>query len=145
MSLIFSRVRTTASPGTVPRMTDTDGSLEHVVAAEMRLLTPEVRRDADEVARLLHPGFVEIGSSGRRWSREEMLAAIGGMFTDADRPQAREVEATRLAGSVVLVTYLTEHPGRRVRRSSLWLRDADGAWRLSFHQGTVAPDADGRP
>ncbi|WP_007023308.1 nuclear transport factor 2 family protein [Saccharomonospora iraqiensis] len=126
-------------------MTDTDDALDHVIDAELRLLTPEVRCDADEVARLLHPGFVEIGSSGRRWSREEMLAAIGGMFTEADRPRAREVDATRLAESVVLVTYLTEHPGRRVRRSSLWLRDVDGTWRLSFHQGTVVPGADERP
>ncbi|WP_019809918.1 nuclear transport factor 2 family protein [Saccharomonospora halophila] len=126
-------------------MTDTDGTVDHVIDAELRLLRPEVRRDADEVARLLHPGFVEIGSSGRRWSREEMLAALGGMFTEADRPRAREVEAARLAESVVLVTYLTEHPGRRVRRGSLWLRDVDGAWRLSFHQGTVVPGADERP
>ena len=33
----------------------------------------------------------------------------------------------------------TEADGARALRSSLWRRNADGAWRLYYHQGTPAP------
>lgn len=113
--------------------------VRQVIDDELRLLTPEVRNSAAEVERLLHPDFVEFGSSGRRWSRHDMLEAIGAMFTEEDRPTASDVEAVRLAEWVIHVTYTTEAPGRAARRSSLWRKTADGTWRLYFHQGTPLP------
>ena len=50
---------------------------ELVVRLERALLTDEVRGDPAAVAALLHPAWEEVGRSGRRWSREEMLATIG--------------------------------------------------------------------
>lgn len=117
-------------------MTTIDDALRQVIDNELRLLRPEVRNTASEVERLLHPDFVEFGASGRRWSRDDMVAAIGSMFADDDAPTAREVEAVRLAESVVLVTYVTEGPRGRARRSSVWRKASDGAWQVYFHQGT---------
>jgi hypothetical protein len=47
-----------------------------IQAAESELLTSTTRRDSARVRQLLHPDFVEIGRSGRRWTREEIVAAL---------------------------------------------------------------------
>lgn len=117
-------------------MADTDDVTHQVINNELRLLTPDVRRSTSEVTRLLHPDFFEFGSSGRRWTKTAMVSAIGDILTDDDGPAAHDIEAVQLADSVVLVTYVTEEPGRRTRRSSLWRMTTDGTWRLYFHQGT---------
>jgi hypothetical protein len=113
-----------------------DADVQQVMDSELRLLTPAVRRSPAAVEALLHPEFVEFGASGRRWDRPAMVAAIGAGLTDGTVPEVSEVRGVRLAESVVLVTYVTRRPGQRVRRSSLWRRNAAGTWQLYFHQGT---------
>lgn len=46
----------------------------------------------------------------------------------------------RLAADVVMLTFETDHQGRRARRVSLWRRSG-GRWRLLYHQGTLVPSA----
>lgn len=107
---------------------------------ELRLLDPAVRRSPTAVDGLLHPEFAEFGASGRKWDRESMTAEIAEAdMTPHEAPVASEVRGVQLADGIVQVTYVTESQGRRARRSSLWLRSDDGAWRLYFHQGTPAP------
>jgi hypothetical protein len=120
-----------------------DDDVQRVIGDELRLLLPEVRRSADQVECLLHPDFVEFGSSGRRWERQEMIEALGAELAKDEAPAASEVAGVRLDDTVVLVTYVTERHGRRARRSSLWRRGDDGAWRVYFHQGTPVPDEPG--
>lgn len=114
-----------------------------VTALEKRLLDPAVRADLGEVARILHPDFEEIGSSGRTWSREEMLLALAD--TDHEPVDMTPLSASRLNESAILLQYRARSAGRTVLRSSLWLltepspaRGAglQGTWRLRFHQGT---------
>jgi hypothetical protein len=45
----------------------------------------------------------------------------------------------RMAAEVILLTYRTRRPDRVTLRSSVWRRDAEGRWRLVFHQGTIGP------
>ena len=113
-----------------------DAELEHVLDLETQLLTPAVRRSPERVDALLHPGFFEFGRSGRRWTRQAILDAIGGPLTGDDPPAVTGAAAVRLADTVVQVTYLAERDGRRTWRSSLWRKGDDGAWRVWFHQGT---------
>ena len=129
-----------------------------VTALEKRLLEPAVRADLGEVARILHPDFEEIGSSGRTWSREEMLLALAD--EDHEPIDITPLSASRLTESTILLQYRTRSAGRTVLRSSLWIltepaasrgagsrstgsrgaSDQDAAsqstWRLRFHQGT---------
>jgi hypothetical protein len=110
--------------------------LQLVVDHELALLSFPVRRSALRVDELLDPNFREIGSSGRLWTREEMMSALAGELSE----EAGAIEATEMAGVVVgpelvLLTYVSDRRGRRVRRSSLWRRSA-GSWRLLHHQGT---------
>ncbi|WP_307496017.1 ribonuclease HI family protein [Arthrobacter woluwensis] len=129
-----------------------------VTALEKRLLEPSVRADLGEVARILHPDFEEIGSSGRTWSRDEMLLALAD--EDHEPIDITPLSASRLTENTILLQYRTRSAGRTVLRSSLWVltdpassrgagsRSAAGenvrsqdtatqsTWRLRFHQGT---------
>ncbi len=53
-----------------------DDDVRAAVAGELRLMDPTVRSARDVARQLLDPDFVEVGASGRRWSREDMLAAL---------------------------------------------------------------------
>lgn len=115
-------------------MSTSDPDLELVVAQERRLLDPACRASTDCLLELLHPDFREHGTSGRVWSLPEVLVEL-----PADPSfdgSALDFEATRLAPDVILLTFRTVTTERTSLRSSLWLRGADGRWRMRFHQGT---------
>jgi N-acetylglutamate synthase-like GNAT family acetyltransferase len=116
-----------------------------LIAAETAL----ARRDRawpGALGELLHDLFVEVGASGRAWTRDEIVALLA---TDP----AGDVDLTSwtvrpIAPDVTLVTYETVDRGpggRHARRASLWLRDQRGdggpPWRLVYHQGTIVPAA----
>lgn len=90
--------------------------------------------------------FVEVGQSGRRWERAEILAAMAG---DAPRDGIAidELEISTLGPNVALATFefvVTAADGTpsRSRRSSIWVRH-DGRWQMRFHQGTPVPGEQG--
>lgn len=112
-----------------------DPAVAAAVERELRLLDPEVRRSPGLVDALLHPGFHEIGASGRLWDRPSVIASLAAE-TGAGAPVAVSgMRGVRLAPDLVHLTFDTEHDGRRAHRSSLWRRAA-GEWLLYFHQGT---------
>lgn len=117
---------------------ESDSLCEHLLQLERELLRPEVRRDPARVAALLDPEFVEIGSSGRLWSRDEilhLLAAASGY----EPPQVEDFQLRPLAPDLALVTFRTRRTtGSLTLRSSLWRRHATD-WRCVFHQGTPEP------
>ncbi len=53
---------------------DDERFIDEVVALEPRLLDPRTRAAAEEVERLLHEDFSEIGASGRRWDQVSTIA-----------------------------------------------------------------------
>ena len=105
-------------------------------AAEEQLLTPDVRRDSSALRRLLAEDFVEIGQSGRRWTRDDILAAL---VCDPGRGDGEitEREARRLAPGLVLLHYLLRFDGRSSRRTSIWRCEPEP--RCVFHQGRSVP------
>ena len=107
---------------------------EVVVRLERALLTDEVRSDPAAVAALLDPAWEEIGRSGRRWSREELLAAIGPL---PDRVDLEVLSVDRVTPeSVLLVWRAVSASGESTLRSSLWVRSGS-RWLQRFHQGTA--------
>jgi hypothetical protein len=104
-------------------------TLDEVVALELSLLDPAVRRSPERVERLLHPRFREFGASGAVWDRDSIVAALAAEVGTALTPT--DVDAREVAGGVVLVTYRVADS----LRSSLWVEGPDG-WQLLFHQGT---------
>jgi ribonuclease HI len=107
---------------------------EIVEALERELLGPEVRGDIGRTGVLLHPDFMEIGSSGRAWTRDAMMLAL-----EEDPGERTELEilgADRISTGAVLLTYRSYAHSGTTLRSSLWVLD-NGRWRLRFHQGTT--------
>ena len=108
--------------------------------AELELLAPSTRGDAERLRRLLHPEFREIGRSGQRWTREDMISSLGAE-DQRPAPETDEWEFSALAAHLVLVTYrihtgTTANPGHRhSRHTSVW-DTSSGQPRLRFHQGT---------
>lgn len=106
---------------------------EQVIALERSLLTDDVRSDPAAVAALLDPTWSEIGASGRRWNRDEMLAEVTPLLPAVE---CQVLSTQRLADDVVHVVWRAQSAAGSRLRSSIWVRSA-GAWRQRFAQGTV--------
>ncbi|MFF2774111.1 DUF4440 domain-containing protein [Streptomyces sp. NPDC058052] len=120
---------------------DPHPDVTEAVVRERRLHDPAVRLSRALAEELFDPAFIEVGASGRRWTYEEMLAALPELHGGEDGPP---IEATAFTGAVlapgvVHLTYETVIDGRHARRSSLWRRDPAGTLRLYYHQGTPVP------
>jgi hypothetical protein len=83
---------------------------------------------------LLDPNFHAIGSSGRLWTRSEVLRALEATDPDGPGIEASEMEAGLVGDKLVLVTYLSSRAGCRARRSSLGRQHSGGSWPIVFHQ-----------
>lgn len=112
-----------------------DEAAERALAGEQALLRADVRRDRDQVEALLHPLCEEVGASGVRYSRSELLDLV----TKAPWSGVRaENWATDILGpGVALVTYDTWRGSARVHRSSIWVQHGV-VMRLRHHQATPA-------
>lgn len=112
------------------------------IAAETRLLEPDVRASPELAAELLDSDFHEIGASGRHWDTESILAMMSSGSDAVGGGPAVEVSGMTgvlLAPGLVHLTYRLDRAGRRTLRSSLW-RWSEAGWRMYFHQGTPAPE-----
>lgn len=106
-------------------------------ALEMQILDPTVRGDRGRLNSLLRDDFVEVGSSGRvytKWMVIDMLSR-----EDHAPVQMRDFVVRTLAPSAALVTYRSIGSSGQARRSSVWVKEL-GRWRMAFHQGTRLPD-----
>jgi hypothetical protein len=129
-----------------PKASTRDTICAHLRACEEALLDPAVRRDRARVAALLTEDFQEFGSSGRIWSREQILDLLAN--EDYEPPAIEDFRCEWIGEGVALVTYRTirtegrteTHTGQSaaVLRSSIWIHES-GEWRVRFHQGTKAP------
>jgi hypothetical protein len=94
---------------------------------------------AEEASSLIAEDFVEFGSSGKVWSKPEIIAAMS-----QRAPIERTVEdfsVRELSASVCLITYKVvgvtkdRQASSFSLRSSIW-RYTGGRWQIVFHQGT---------
>ncbi len=104
-------------------------------AAEQRLLDPVVRRNPAEVEPLLSEDVVEIGQSGRRFTRDDIVAALHA-DPGASAGEIGERSSRVVAPDTVLLDYVLAFEGRVSRRSSLWRGVPP---RLVFHQAPRCP------
>ena len=110
-----------------------EGDAASVIERELLLLQPHVRQDPARLLSLLHPDFLEFGSSGSVWNRESVASTTA----DTVAPiETNDVEGHRLGPDAFLVIYKSNDAGRVALRSSTWLREG-GEWLLRFHQGTL--------
>jgi hypothetical protein len=124
-------------------MNHADDDVNEAIAGELALLDPAVRASRARFEPLLDPEFVEVGSSGRRYTYEDMLAWLPGdpgSSPEGPRYEPPSIQGVVLAPGLVHLTYETDFDGLRARRSSLWRRGSgEAGWRLYYHQGTPVP------
>lgn len=108
---------------------------------DMQLLDPDVRDDPQQTAALIADDFIEFGSSGRVFTRKQM---IEGLSQEKHTPQferrLHDFHIRVLADSVALATYRVTRSRPDALtvsslRSSIWCHK-EGRWMMTFHQGT---------
>jgi hypothetical protein len=117
----------------------TDEALPFFRELEESLFRPEIRTSPSAVDRLLADEFVEFGSSGRAFSKRDVVEGL-----QHEPPVHRtltDLHVRPLAPGVILLTYTSvrrdEAHERRFLRSSIW-KEIAGRWQMVFHQGTPA-------
>lgn len=115
--------------------------LDELRALEASLWSDSQRFDRAHMDDLLHPSFFEVGQSGRRYSREDI---IGVPHRPINASEFVDFKAFALGESVVVLTYAIESAfaGIQVitRRLSIW-SNSTGRWLLCYHQGTPGDHA----
>jgi len=112
---------------------------DHIRSLEEALLDPAVRRNRVAVEKLLTEDFLEFGSSGRVWTRGQIIELLANETFEPVRIE--EFACVLLAETVALATYRalrsdsTNQSGVSSLRSSIWI-GLSGVWRCRFHQGT---------
>ncbi len=105
-----------------------------LLALELQLLAPDIRRSRPEVAALLCSEFREIGCSGRSYSRKEILDRLANETAHAI--QIEQFTVKSLGPEAALALYTSVHGSSRAHRSSVWVR-REGRWLMPHHQGTA--------
>jgi hypothetical protein len=107
---------------------------------EEKLLESNIRSSIGAVADLLADNFVEFGSSGRVFNKQQTIASLQ-QEDGTCHWSMHDFEANRLAPGVILATYRASRqadngePEFQSQRSSIW-KQIDGRWQMIFHQGT---------
>ena len=119
----------------MPNTSEHDALASHLREQETSLLQPDVRKSKQLVA-LLAEDFIEFGSSGRVYTKSDLVAVL-----QAESPSTQEagnINVKLLAPTVALLTYFIRHeatPPAHTLRSSVWQKRG-GAWQMVFHQAT---------
>ncbi len=99
----------------------------------------DIRNSADELDKLVADQFIEFGSSGNSYNKEQIKNSLG---SESDlQITATDFDLKQLSSDVVFVTYRVTmtYKGfgkeRYSLRSSIW-RFIDDRWQMIFHQGT---------
>jgi hypothetical protein len=112
---------------------------EQIRSLEELLLIPKIRRSPEELEALLADDFLEFGSSGQTYTKQQIIAAL--QHESEIEFSLYDFQVRLLAPGVALATFRTvksgpylEEPSQSLR-SSIW-RYINGRWKLTFHQGT---------
>ncbi len=112
---------------------------EQLKRLEEEMLLPHVRSSPKAMEKLLADDFVEFGSSGCVYNKQQTLEALGSepefQFTISD------FRAISLAPDVALTTFRISHFTPHSEQTAISLRcsiwkKVEGRWQLIFHQGT---------
>ena len=102
-----------------------------IEALEQSLLDPSVRQSTEKLNRLIADDFVEFGSSGKIYNKQDCIKPD----EDSRKFVANDFKVEELSKDVMLATYKTTEDGVASLRSSIWKRYGD-EWKMIFHQGT---------
>lgn len=99
--------------------------------------------DRSYLEALIAEDYVEVGGSGRIYSRERVIDTVVDRY-DREEPAVEynvdDFAVRQIAPQIYLATYTLSQPDghetRVTRRSTIWT-DSTGNWQVVYHQGTV--------
>jgi hypothetical protein len=106
---------------------------------EEKLLNPDVRKSSLELQGLLSDDFIEYGSSGKTYNKQQVIESLQHESTDLF--SILEFNVRELGQGIVLATYRVQKTSRNSGNKTISLRSSiwklqDGNWKIVFHQGT---------
>lgn len=109
-----------------------------IAAREPIFHRPELRTLRADFDVMMAPGFREVGASGRKYTRRDVLDVLEVRHAQpADEDfSISDFACQELAASLHLATYELTLGNRVSRRSTLW-RHTDSKWKIVCHQGTL--------
>ena len=118
--------------------------LDELRSLEVELHQPVCRSIADRLNAILHESFYEIGRSGRRWNKADILSELPTAKSNY-KIISQDFSFQVVEEQVFLLSYLSAHKSesgqlsRYCARTSLWQKTRQG-WKMRFHQGTAVPE-----
>lgn len=113
---------------------------ELIKALELELLQPEVRKSKERLNELIADDFVEIGTSGKEYTKQDVINDL------TEEPEIKftiqNFNTIEISPDSIFATYQVEKEilGRIAKinssRTSIW-KNTDGRWQIIFHQGTT--------
>ncbi len=119
------------------------GVLNELISREPIFHRPEWGTTRAHFESMTVTDFWEFGASGRRYSRDDVLAELERRQAapTVDVWEATGFHCRELAQDLYLLTYtLLQDSSRKTRRSTIWQRTREG-WKIVFHQGTMVQDS----
>jgi hypothetical protein len=132
-------------------MTNTENPdiLNELIQREPIFHHPEFGTTRQDFENMTDRSFWEIGASGRRYNREEVIAAVVKRYEDPQYQgihtppentwQTQDFHCRSIGHDHYLLTYTLIQPDRVTRRSTLWQQSHNG-WQILYHQGTIVQD-----
>lgn len=119
--------------------------LRELAGREPLFHRPELGTAWGDFEAMIVADFWEVGASGRRYSRDYVLAVLAERqrHPQPDVWSAADFHCRQLARNVYLLTYTLFQGERRTRRTTIWQRGPSG-WRAVFHQGTLVQEQGAR-
>lgn len=115
--------------------------MDILIEQEIALHQYEVRKNKQEVTRLVHPSFREVGQSGSSFDFNTIIQMMDDEKPCAGYIHSQDFETIQLEPSIQLLLYKTawvDKLGTKAhfaKRSSIWVFTGEN-WQLKYHQGT---------
>ena len=115
--------------------------MEVLIEQEIALHQYEIRQNLNEVQRLLHSSFKEVGRSGRSFDYAAIIEMLQSEEPADGYIHSQEFECVALEPSVQLLLYKSAWVSKTgaisayTKRSSIWVF-TDQSWQMKYHQGT---------
>jgi len=106
---------------------------------EQKLVEPQTRSSHDTLDKLLHDDFCEYGSSGKKYTKSDILERLP-ETAEHSNYVIDDYQIKHLSDDCVLANFVTDRTdpdGTKVLsfRTSIW-KLVGGNWQMFFHQGT---------
>jgi hypothetical protein len=108
---------------------------ETIYYLELALANRELEDPSENISDI----FVEFGSSGRIFNKEDYLASLD-ISKEYYHYELIDLDIKIIGINTILATYKTINKGVTTLRSSIW-KSKNETWQILFHQGTItAPE-----